>query len=64
MKKRLIFAAMEKEVVLSGIRPTGFLHLGNYLGAIKNSVIYFPQPWFKSIKYEPYTTENWSPIEY
>lgn len=38
MKKRLIFAAMEKEVVLSGIRPTGFLHLGNYFGAMRNYV--------------------------
>lgn len=27
---------MEKEVVLSGIRPTGFIHLGNYFGAVKN----------------------------
>ena len=38
MKKRLIFAAMEKEEVLSGIRPTGFLHLGNYFGAMRNYV--------------------------
>ncbi len=29
---------MPKEIVLSGIRPTGFLHLGNYFGAIKNWV--------------------------
>lgn len=29
---------MEKEVVLSGIRPTGFLHLGNYFGAMRNYV--------------------------
>jgi tryptophanyl-tRNA synthetase len=27
-----------KEIVLSGIRPTGFLHLGNYFGALKNWV--------------------------
>jgi tryptophanyl-tRNA synthetase len=26
----------KKEIVLSGIRPTGFVHLGNYLGAIRN----------------------------
>jgi tryptophanyl-tRNA synthetase len=26
----------DKEIVLSGIRPTGFLHLGNYFGALKN----------------------------
>jgi len=25
-----------KEIVLSGIRPTGFLHLGNYYGALNN----------------------------
>jgi tryptophanyl-tRNA synthetase len=25
-----------KEIVLSGILPTGFLHLGNYFGALKN----------------------------
>ncbi len=34
-----IFAPMEKkEIVLSGIRPTGHLHLGNYFGAVKNFV--------------------------
>ncbi|RYD73107.1 MAG: tryptophan--tRNA ligase [Sphingobacteriales bacterium] len=27
-----------KEIVVSGVRPTGFLHLGNYLGALKNFV--------------------------
>lgn len=26
------------DIVLSGIRPTGFLHLGNYFGALKNFV--------------------------
>ncbi|MBK7433967.1 MAG: tryptophan--tRNA ligase [Chitinophagaceae bacterium] len=25
-----------REIVMSGIRPTGFLHLGNYFGAIRN----------------------------
>jgi tryptophanyl-tRNA synthetase len=29
---------MEKPVLVSGIQPTGKLHLGNYLGAIKNFV--------------------------
>ena len=29
---------MPKEIVLSGIRPTGFLHLGNYFGALRNYV--------------------------
>jgi len=29
---------MNKEIVLSGIRPTGFLHLGNYFGAMRNYV--------------------------
>ena len=27
-----------KEIVMSGIRPTGFLHLGNYFGALLNYV--------------------------
>jgi tryptophanyl-tRNA synthetase len=27
-----------KPIVMSGIRPTGFLHLGNYFGAIRNYV--------------------------
>jgi tryptophanyl-tRNA synthetase len=32
-------ALMEKkEIVMSGIRPTGFLHLGNYFGALRNYV--------------------------
>ncbi|QES87906.1 tryptophan--tRNA ligase [Rhizosphaericola mali] len=29
---------MNKEIVVSGIRPTGVLHLGNYFGAMKNYV--------------------------
>ena len=29
---------IEKNIVLSGVQPTGNLHLGNYLGAIKNFV--------------------------
>jgi tryptophanyl-tRNA synthetase len=29
---------MNKPTVLSGIRPTGYLHLGNYFGAIRNFV--------------------------
>ena len=28
----------KKEIVMSGIRPTGFLHLGSYFGAIQNYV--------------------------
>ncbi len=28
----------EKDIVMSGIRPTGFLHLGNYFGAVRNYV--------------------------
>jgi len=31
-------SSMKKEIVLSGIRPTGFLHLGNYFGAMRNYV--------------------------
>lgn len=36
--KRLCFIMEEikKKVMLSGIQPSGDLHLGNYLGAIKN----------------------------
>ncbi len=29
---------MEKELIVSGIQPTGSLHIGNYLGAVKNFV--------------------------
>ena len=28
----------KKEIVMSGIRPTGYLHLGNYFGAVRNYV--------------------------
>jgi tryptophanyl-tRNA synthetase len=28
----------KKDIVMSGIRPTGFLHLGNYYGAVRNYV--------------------------
>ena len=30
--------ALPKSIVLSGIQPTGFIHLGNYLGAVQNWV--------------------------
>ncbi|MEI9810330.1 MAG: tryptophan--tRNA ligase [Bacteroidota bacterium] len=30
--------ANKKQIVMSGIRPTGFLHLGNYFGALRNYV--------------------------
>jgi len=29
---------MQREIVVSGIRPTGYLHLGNYFGAMRNYV--------------------------
>lgn len=29
---------MTKEIVVSGIRPTGHMHLGNYMGAVRNFV--------------------------
>jgi tryptophanyl-tRNA synthetase len=29
---------MDKQIVVSGIRPTGFLHLGNYFGAVRSFV--------------------------
>jgi tryptophanyl-tRNA synthetase len=29
---------IKQEIVMSGIRPTGFLHLGNYFGAVRNYV--------------------------
>ena len=29
---------MNKPIVFSGIQPTGNIHLGNYLGAVKNWV--------------------------
>lgn len=28
----------KKQIVMSGIRPTGFLHLGNYFGAMRNYI--------------------------
>ncbi len=38
MKKEKEIVSSDREVVMSGIRPTGFLHLGNYFGAIRNYV--------------------------
>jgi len=34
--KRPSFFSDEKEIVFSGIQPSGEIHIGNYLGAIKN----------------------------
>jgi tryptophanyl-tRNA synthetase len=36
--KNSYLRASMKEIVMSGIRPTGFLHLGNYFGAVRNYV--------------------------
>ena len=33
-----ICSMSEKAIVMSGIRPTGYLHLGNYFGAMRNYV--------------------------
>lgn len=30
--------SVKKEIVMGGIRPTGYLHLGNYFGALRNFV--------------------------
>lgn len=42
MEQSAYFCGMKtldkKEIVVSGSRPTGFIHLGNYLGAINNYV--------------------------
>ncbi|MCX8020388.1 MAG: tryptophan--tRNA ligase [Chitinophagaceae bacterium] len=35
---RRAMTVAKKEIVMSGIRPTGYLHLGNYFGAIRNYV--------------------------
>jgi len=31
-------STMDRKIVMSGIRPTGYLHLGNYFGAMRNYV--------------------------
>lgn len=33
-----VLMAAKKQIVMSGIRPTGFLHLGSYFGAMRNYV--------------------------
>jgi tryptophanyl-tRNA synthetase len=38
MEKKRETLPTSRQVVMSGIRPTGFLHLGNYFGAIRNYV--------------------------
>lgn len=38
MEKSAIQDVNAKPIVMSGIRPTGFLHLGNYFGAVRNYV--------------------------
>ena len=38
MEKKKETMPTGRQVVMSGIRPTGFLHLGNYFGAIQNYV--------------------------
>lgn len=38
MEKRKETVPGGRQIVMSGIRPTGFLHLGNYFGAIRNYI--------------------------
>lgn len=38
MEKKKQALPARRQVVMSGIRPTGFLHLGNYFGAVRNYV--------------------------
>src|SRR5215208_1060557 len=38
MQKKKETLLTGKQIVMSGIRPTGFLHLGNYFGAVRNYV--------------------------
>jgi tryptophanyl-tRNA synthetase len=38
MEKMDKTTSANRPIVMSGIRPTGFLHLGNYFGAVKNYV--------------------------
>ena len=38
MEKKKQTLPTGRQVVMSGIRPTGFLHLGNYFGALRNYV--------------------------
>lgn len=38
MSKKIETGSAGRHVVMSGIRPTGFLHLGNYFGAVRNYV--------------------------
>ena len=38
MEKKKQTLPASRQVVMSGIRPTGFLHLGNYFGAVRNYV--------------------------
>src|SRR5437667_4327515 len=38
MEKKKETLPAGRQVVMSGIRPTGFLHLGNYFGAMRNWV--------------------------
>lgn len=39
ISRRLYICTMNREIVVSGIRSTGYLHLGNYFGAIQNYVL-------------------------
>src|SRR5215212_12052304 len=36
--RALMEKSEKRKIVMSGIRPTGFLHLGNYFGAVRNYV--------------------------
>lgn len=38
MQNKLENQTASRQIVMSGIRPTGFLHLGNYFGALQNYI--------------------------
>ncbi len=53
----------KEQIVLSGIRPTGKLHLGNYFGAVKNwaELQYLYRSYFSIVDYHALTTDYKDP---
>jgi hypothetical protein len=46
------------------ISNSSFSMFASFIGSSENSLIFYPEPWFKSLPHTPYARNNWQPIKY
>ena len=46
------------------ISNSSFSMFASFIGSNENSLIFYPEPWFKSLPHTAYARNNWQPIKY